>query len=124
MAVTDVPLTLGVAVVAGAVVAGRIELAGLAAGLATSIKYPGVFLLVPLVVAGWSRWRRLAVGSGWRSSASARRARSSSSTRARRGADAYRVQRLAHEGWLGFEHDHVAPIAFLGQLWDGVGPGC
>jgi hypothetical protein len=36
--------------------------------------------------------------------------------------DAYRVQRLAHHGWLGFEHDHVAPIAFIVRLWHGLGP--
>jgi hypothetical protein len=33
-----------------------------------------------------------------------------------------RVQRIARQGWLGFEHDHVAPIAFLDRLWDGLGP--
>jgi uncharacterized membrane protein len=43
-------------------VSGRIELAGIAVGLATGFKYPGIFLLVPLVVAGWKRWDRLAVG--------------------------------------------------------------
>src|SRR5712691_7659250 len=60
-AVTDVPLALGVAAALGLMVAGRIELAGVAAGLATGIKYPGVFLVVPLVVAAWGRCRRLAV---------------------------------------------------------------
>src|SRR5207247_200565 len=61
-AVTDVPLTLGVAAALALMVKGRIELAGVAVGLATGFKYPGVFLLVPLVVAGWQRWSRLAVG--------------------------------------------------------------
>jgi hypothetical protein len=32
------------------------------------------------------------------------------------------VQQLARDGWLGFEHDHAAPIAFVAQLWDGFGP--
>ena len=32
------------------------------------------------------------------------------------------MQRLAHKGWLGFEHDYVAPIAFVGRLWHGLGP--
>jgi hypothetical protein len=32
------------------------------------------------------------------------------------------VQRVARQGWLGFEHDHIAPIAFLDRLWDGLGP--
>ena len=33
-----------------------------------------------------------------------------------------RVQRLARKGWLGFEHDHAAPIAFVDRLWHGLGP--
>jgi hypothetical protein len=36
--------------------------------------------------------------------------------------DAHRVQSLAQKGWLGFEHDHIAPIAFSGRLWEGLGP--
>jgi hypothetical protein len=32
------------------------------------------------------------------------------------------VQQWAHDGWLGFENDHAAPIAFTGRLWDGFGP--
>jgi len=122
MAVTDVPLTLGVAASLALLVSGRIELAGLVAGLAASIKYPGIFLLVPLVVVAYRDRRRLAAGIGlavvgffatspfflvhFPSAVS----------------DAYRVQHLAHQGWLGFEHDHVAPIAFLARLWHGVGP--
>jgi hypothetical protein len=36
--------------------------------------------------------------------------------------DISRVQRLAAEGWLGFEHDHPTPIAFLDRLWESLGP--
>src|SRR4029078_12747546 len=36
--------------------------------------------------------------------------------------DASRVQRLAREGWLGFEHDSWALFSFTGKLWDGLGP--
>ena len=122
MAVTDVPLTLGVAASLALLVSGRIELAGLVAGLAASFKYPGVFLLVPLVVAGWGQWRRVAIGLA--ASAAAFAATSpyflvhlSSAV-----GDAYRVQNLARQGWLGFEHDHAAPIAFLDRLWEGLGP--
>jgi hypothetical protein len=32
------------------------------------------------------------------------------------------VQRLAREGWLGFEHDSFALFSFTGRLWDGLGP--
>ena len=36
--------------------------------------------------------------------------------------DASRVQRLAREGWLGFEHDSFALFSFTGKLWAGLGP--
>jgi len=122
MAVTDVPLTLAVAVSLALLVAGRIELAGLVAGLATSIKYPGIFLLVPLAVAAWREPRRLAIGLGL---AVAGFCATSPFFLVHFGnavGDAYRVQKLAREGWLGFEHDHVAPIAFVARLWHGLGP--
>jgi hypothetical protein len=122
MAVTDVPLTLGVGVCLALLVTGRIELAGLAAGLATSFKYPGIFLLVPLVVAGYRRPRRLAIGLA---AAAVAFCATSPFFLAHFGSalgDAYRVQNLARQGWLGFEHDHVAPIAFGDRLWEGLGP--
>jgi 4-amino-4-deoxy-L-arabinose transferase-like glycosyltransferase len=122
MAVTDVPLTLGVAVSLTLLVTGRIELAGLAAGIATSFKYPGVFLLVPLVLVGWREWRRTVIGIALCAVAFAATSPyfivhfSSAFARARQ------VQDIARHGWLGFEHDHIAPIAFTGQLWHGFGP--
>ena len=122
MAVTDVPLTLGVAASLALLVTGRIELAGLAAGLATSFKYPGVFLLVPLVVAGWRQWRRLAIGLAAAAAAFAATSPFFVVHLSSAVADAYRVQNLARQGWLGFEHDHVAPIAFADRLWEGLGP--
>ena len=122
MAVTDVPLTAAVGAGLALMIAGRLEWAGLAAGLATGAKYPGVFLVFPLVAAGWGRWRRLAISIvlavatflatspyvlvhprlAWN--------------------DQSRVQRLARDGWLGFEHDHATPIAFVVRLWDALGP--
>ena len=122
MAVTDVPMTALIAVSLALAVTGRLEWAGVAAGLAASAKYPAVFLIAPLVVAGWGRWRRLAVSivlavaaflatspfvlvhphQAWR--------------------DATRVQRLAREGWLGFEHDSFALFSFTSRLWGGLGP--
>jgi 4-amino-4-deoxy-L-arabinose transferase-like glycosyltransferase len=121
-AVTDVPLALGVAAALGLMIAGKIELAGVAAGLATGFKYPGAFLIVPLAVAAWGKWRRLAiaiaamVATFFVSSpfvlVHAREAWHAS----------FRVQRLAQKGWLGFEHDHAAPIAFADRLWHGLGP--
>ncbi|MGB2874007.1 MAG: hypothetical protein WBB76_00870 [Gaiellaceae bacterium] len=122
MAVTDIPLTLGVAASLALLVGGRIELGGLVAGLATSVKYPGVLLLVPLAVAGYRQPRRLAFGVLL---AAAAFCATSPFVIVHFGSavhDAYRVQKLAHHGWLGFEHDHVAPIAFVVRLWHGLGP--
>lgn len=63
-AVTDVPMTLGVTAAIALALAGRLEWAGAAAGLAAAAKYPGAFALVPLVVLAWGRWRRLALSLG------------------------------------------------------------
>ncbi len=122
MAVTDVPLTLGVAASLALLVSGRIELGGLVAGLAISFKYPGVFLLVPFVVAGYRQPQRLALGLA---AAVAAFCATSPFFVAHLGSavsDAYHVQRIARQGWLGFEHDHAAPIEFLDRLWAGLGP--
>jgi 4-amino-4-deoxy-L-arabinose transferase-like glycosyltransferase len=122
MAVTDVPLTLGVAASLALLVAGRIELGGLLVGLATSIKYPGVLLLVPLAVAAYRQPRRLAVGVALAALAFCATSPFFIVHLGSAVSDAYHVQRLAHQGWLGFEHDHAAPIAFIVRLWHGLGP--
>jgi 4-amino-4-deoxy-L-arabinose transferase-like glycosyltransferase len=122
MAVTDVPLTLGVAASLALLVSGRIELGGLVVGIATSFKYPGIFLLVPLVVAGYRQPRRLAVGVGAFAAAFAATSPYFFVHFGSAVDDAYRVQNLARQGWLGFEHDHIAPIAFSDRLWEGLGP--
>jgi 4-amino-4-deoxy-L-arabinose transferase-like glycosyltransferase len=121
-AVTDVPLTLGVAVSLTLMVTGRLELAGIAAGLAMGFKYPGVFLLVPLVVAGWKQWPRLAIAVLLTAVAFLASSPFVLVHRHQAWHEAFRVQRLAREGWLGFEHDHSAPIAFVDWLWHGIGP--
>ncbi|MGI8422284.1 MAG: glycosyltransferase 87 family protein, partial [Gaiellaceae bacterium] len=122
MAVTDVPLTLGVTISLALLVSGRLEWAGLAAGLATGFKYPGILLVVPLVVVGWGRWWRLAgslvlTGAGFLAASPYLAVHPALAWH-----DASRVQRLARAGWLGFEHDHATPIAFLDRLWGGLGP--
>src|SRR5206468_7678235 len=122
VAVTDVPLTLGVAVALALMVRGRLELAGLAVGLATGFKYPGVFLLVPLVVAGWRQWPRLAASMVLAAAAFFASSPFILVHRHQAWHEAFRVQRLARDGWLGFEHDHIAPIAFVDRLWEGLGP--
>jgi 4-amino-4-deoxy-L-arabinose transferase-like glycosyltransferase len=122
MAVTDVLLTLGVTVCLALLVTGRLEWAGLALGLATSAKYPGVVLVVPLLVAGYGLWRRTGVALCL---AAAAFALTSPFVLVHAGAawdDVSRVQRLAHEGWLGFEGDPWTPLAFGARLWDTAGP--
>jgi 4-amino-4-deoxy-L-arabinose transferase-like glycosyltransferase len=122
MAVTDVPLTLGVTVALALMVLGRIELAGIAVGLATSAKYPGLILLVPLLVVAWGQWRRLAVAGGLAVLAFALTSPYVIVRLGEAAGDALRVQRAAREGWLGFEDDSAAPIVFVARLWDALGP--
>jgi hypothetical protein len=122
MAVTDVPLTVGVAAALALMISGRLEWAGLAVGLATSAKYPGVFLLAPLVVAGWGRWLRLGTAVVIALTAFLATSPYVLVHPHLAWSDASRVQRLARDGWLGFEHDRPTPVAFVFRLWDGLGP--
>jgi 4-amino-4-deoxy-L-arabinose transferase-like glycosyltransferase len=122
MAVTDVLLALGVTVTLALLARGQIELAGLAAGLAMGAKWPGLILIVPLVVVAWKRWQRLALALGLMLAAFCATTPFLFAHPAEVAGDFWRVRRLAQEGWLGFEHDHVAPIAFVGGLWDSLGP--
>ena len=121
-AVTDVPLTLGVAVALALMVSGRIELAGLAVGLAASAKYPGILLLVPLAVAAWGAWRRLAIAGGLALVAFAATSPYVLLHLGQAAGDAWRAYQVARGGWLGFEHDHTAAVAFVARIWDGFGP--
>jgi hypothetical protein len=121
-AATDVPLTTFATVALALLVAGRFWLAGLAIGLAVSAKWSGVLLLVPLAVVLWRRWRALALSVALavvafvatspfvvvdgRSTWSALR----------------RISREHRRGWLGYEHDHWAGVAFAGHLWHALGP--
>jgi len=122
MAVTDVPLMLGVAVALALLVGGELELGGFVAGIAASLKYPGVLLLVPLAVAGYRQPRRLAVGLGLALVAFCATSPFFVAHLASALGDAGHVQSLAPRRWLGFEHDYVAPIAFVVRLWHGLGP--
>jgi 4-amino-4-deoxy-L-arabinose transferase-like glycosyltransferase len=122
MAVTDIPLTVGVAASLALMVAGRLEWAGLAAGLAVGAKYPGVFLVAPLVVAGWKRWGRLAVAVFLGVVAFLATSPYVLVHPGQAAHEAYRVQRLARKGWLGYEHDHISLIAFPARLWSALGP--
>jgi hypothetical protein len=103
-------------------ISGRIELAGLLVGLSASAKYPGILLLAPLVAAGWGSWRRLAIGGGLALLAFAATSPYFFVHFGEAVGDVWRVQQAARAGWLGFEHDQAAPIAFAARLWDGLGP--
>lgn len=122
VAVTDVPLEAGVAASLALMVSDRLLLAGLVGGLATSAKYPGLFLLVPLVVAGWGRWRRLAASIGLGAAAFVATSPFVLVHPGQAWTDAARVQRLARDGWLGFEHDSFALFSFTSELWNTLGP--
>ena len=81
-----------------------------------------MLLVVPLLVAGYGRWRRTGVGLAL---AGAGFAVASPFVLVHAGAawdDVTRVNRLAHEGWLGFEGDPATPFAFSLRLWETVGP--
>ena len=87
------------------------------AGLATSAKYPGVFLIVPLVVAGLGQWKRLAVAIGLGAATFLATSPFVLVHPERAWDDATRVQRLARDGWLGFENDSFSLFSFTGGLW-------
>jgi hypothetical protein len=121
-AVTDVPMTLGVTLAIGLALAGRLEWAGAAAGLATAAKYPGVFALVPLVVLAWGRWRRLVTSLGIAAAAGFAGSPFVVLDPGRAWSDISRVEGYHRAGWLGFEHDPPGPLAVLDRLWGGFGP--
>ena len=122
MAVTDVPLTLGVAVALGLMIVGRLPAAGLAIGIAAGFKYPAFTLLAPLGVAGWGQWRRLAVSAALAPLAFLATSPFFVVHLGEALGDVRRVQEWGRRGWLGFENDHAAPIAFVDRLWEGMGP--
>ncbi len=122
VAVTDVLLTLAVTCVLALAIEGRIEMAGLAVGLAASAKYPGAIAAIPVLVAGWGRWRALAKAAALAVAAFALTSPFVLVHAGAAWADVSRVQRLARAGWLGFENDPIAPLAYLDRLWEAVGP--
>jgi 4-amino-4-deoxy-L-arabinose transferase-like glycosyltransferase len=122
MAVTDVPLTLGVTVALALMVSRRLPAAGVAVGLAAGFKYPAFTLLVPLLVAGWGQWRRVAVSAALAPVAFLVSSPYFALHLGEALGDVRKVQRLGRQGWLGFEGDAAAPFAFLDRLWEGMGP--
>jgi 4-amino-4-deoxy-L-arabinose transferase-like glycosyltransferase len=121
-AVTDVPFTTLVTASLALLVTRRLELAGAAAGLAAAAKYPGVVLLVPLVVVGWRERKRLGIAIGLALVAFVVASPFVVIHAGAAWADASRVSERAREGWLGFEGDGPAPVAFADRLWESLGP--
>jgi hypothetical protein len=77
---------------------------------------------VPLVVAGWGRWRRVAVSAALTPAAFLATSPYFALHLGEALGDVRKVQRLGRQGWLGFEDEPAAPIAFLDRLWEGMGP--
>src|SRR5919109_1553374 len=122
MAVTDVLLTLGVAVALVLMIAGRLPAAGVAIGIAAGFKYPAFTLLAPLAVAGWGQWRRLAVSAALSLLAFVATSPFFAVHLGEALGDVRGVQEWGRRGWLGFENDHVLPNAFVDRLLEGMGP--
>jgi 4-amino-4-deoxy-L-arabinose transferase-like glycosyltransferase len=121
-AVTDVPMTLGVTLAIALGLAGRLEWAGVAAGLAAAAKYPGALALVPVAVVAWGRWRRLAAAGALAAGAFVVASPFVLIDAGRAWRDVRRVEGYHTTGWLGFENDPPGPLAVLDRLWGGLGP--
>jgi 4-amino-4-deoxy-L-arabinose transferase-like glycosyltransferase len=121
-AVTDVPFTTLATASLALLASRRLELAGAVAGLAAAAKYPGAVLLVPLVVAGYRERRRLAVAIALGVAAFTVASPFVVIHAGEAADDAARVSERAREGWLGFEGEGSASVAFVDRLWEGVGP--
>ena len=122
MAVTDVLLTTCVTVSLALLLTGRLEWAGLAAGLAASAKYPGILVAVPILLVGWREWRRLGLAAAGGVLAFLLTSPFVVIHSDAAWDDIERVQRLGRAGWLGFEDDPATPLAFLDRLWEALGP--
>jgi hypothetical protein len=78
--------------------------------------------VAPLVAAAWGRWRRLAIAGALVLVGFAATSPFVVYHLGEAADDAWRVQQSARKGWLGFENDPAAPIAFVERLWNGLGP--
>jgi 4-amino-4-deoxy-L-arabinose transferase-like glycosyltransferase len=121
-AVADVLLTTLVTVSLALLVSGRVELAGLVAGFAAAAKYPGVVLVAPILAVAWGRWSRVGVAGALALAGFVAASPFAVRHLGEAAGDAARLHRWARAGWLGFENDPPAPLAFTGRLWDALGP--
>ena len=122
MAVTDVLLTTLVTVALALLVTRRYELAGLAIGAATAAKWPGALVVVPLAVAAWGQWRRLAYAGGLALVGFVVASPFAVVHLGEAVSDWWRGLSRAQNGSLGAEDDSFSAVAFTGHLWDALGP--
>jgi 4-amino-4-deoxy-L-arabinose transferase-like glycosyltransferase len=115
----DVLLATLVTVALALLVSGRIELAGLVAGLAAAAKYPGVLVLVPILVVAWGRWRRAATAVGF---ALVAFAVASPYAVAHVGRAASALWDELSEVRAASVDDQVSVVAFADYLWEALGP--
>lgn len=117
-----VPAMLFVAVALALAVRGRLLWAALAAGVATSVAYAGILLLVPLALLAGRRPRAYALAAG---AYVAGFLAASPFLVAHPGETAHGIwhalRGITRTGF-GMEHDHWAGIAYAGHLWRGFGP--
>ncbi len=122
MAVTDVLLTTLVTVALGLLVTRRFELAGLAIGAATAAKWPGALLLVPLAVAAWGQWRRVAYAGGLALAGFVVASPFAIVHLGTAASDLWRSLSRARTGSLGADDGSFSAVAFSADLWDALGP--
>jgi 4-amino-4-deoxy-L-arabinose transferase-like glycosyltransferase len=122
MAVTDVLLTTLVTVALALLVTRRFELAGLAVGAAAAAKWPGALVLVPLAVAAWGQWRRLAYAGGLALASFAVASPFAVVHLGEAASDGWRSLSRAQDGSLGSDDDSFAAVAFTNHLSEALGP--
>jgi hypothetical protein len=122
MAVTDILLTTLVTVALGLLVTRQYELAGLVIGAATAAKWPGALVLVPLAVAAWGQWRRVAYAGGLALAGFVVASPFAVFHLGESASDLWRTFSDARDGSLGADDESFAAVAFASELWDALGP--
>ena len=100
----------------------RYELAGLVIGAATAAKWPGALVLVPLAVAAWGQWRRLAYAGGLALAGFVVASPFAVVHVGEAASDWWRGLSRARDGSLGPADDSFSAVAFTSSLWDALGP--
>jgi hypothetical protein len=121
-ATATVPATLFVALALALAVRGRLLWAALAAGIATSVVYAGILLLVPLAILAGRRPRAYALGGaayavGFVAASPFVVAHPGAAVRG-----IWHALRGVRRSGFAAQHDHWAGIAYGGHLWRGFGP--